>query len=203
MLKAALTLVGLFVAVAACVGPNDESNLPAQACLASVEFVSDDARAQFVTANISGLSVAARDRVAYATANGATGDSVEFITTYPSCTEASLRAQFEFERNATAAFSVSSMDSEDAQMRLSSAIVPRRDEQYQWRCVVRTSHQGFIRRLVEVMDFVGLRTPQVEGANDNLFLAADDDCAVVSAVFLQASLRQCGYPQEIGIVPSP
>lgn len=223
MVKAALALTGLFVALGGCVAPRDDANLSAQACLASVQFVSDDARAQFVTTNVSRLTVAARDRLAYATANGATGNSVEFVATHPDCTEASLRERFEFAPSATASFSASLMPSEDAQIRLSSAITTRRDEQHQWRCVVRTRHQGFILRLVEVMDFVGLRTPQVEGSNDNLFLAADDDCEVVSAVFSQAlqdvegrhlasadyevcphsSLRQCGYPQEIGIVPSP
>jgi hypothetical protein len=111
----------------------------------------------------------------------------------------------------------------DANQRLSMTIMERRDENHQWRCVARTHHEGFMLRLLTVMDFVGLRTPQVEGANDNLFLAADDNCVLVARVLVRAfqdveghtlastdyavcptsSLRQCGYPPEISIVATP
>ena len=221
MIRAALALLGLAVGAVACVAPSNEGSAPAQACLASIQFADDDAREQFVVSNISLLSAGARDEELYATSNGTTGASVEFISAAPMCSEASLRERLRLGTSRIAFTSVSTLGAQDAQLRLSSAMATRRDEQHQWRCVVRARHEGFIGPLVVVMHFVGLRTPQVEGANDNLFLAAEDGCETVSAVLVQAvqdveerhltpsdyavcplsSLVQCGYPPEIEIVP--
>lgn len=223
MLKAALAFAGFFLALMGCGVARDDENLPAKACLASVRFVSDDARAKFVYTNVSRLSAAARDRMAYATANGIDGSIIEFVSTQPFCTEASLRDRFDFDQSVTTSFSASSMQTLDAQARLSSALATRRDEKHQWRCVVRTPAPRSFARIIEVVEYVGLRGPQVEGANDDLFLAADEECEVVGAVIVQAlhdadgrslaypqyamcpasSLAQCGYPPGVNIVPSP
>jgi hypothetical protein len=221
-MRISLQLIFLSAALVSC-GPIDRpqrSADAAQACVTSVRFSTEQDRADFVRANASALRSAVQRHSAYAIASSDLPEQIDFLTTPAVCRAEVIQEQFAFDGTSFTSITATEIPLDDASDRL---VVPHRttrSENFRWRCVARTGATGYVLSRND-FEYVGLRTPQIEGANDSLYLASNDDCQTLRVVFEHAlretaapggpdwglvvceaaSLVECGFPSNIHIEP--
>jgi hypothetical protein len=218
---ATILSIGLFFALISCTpqevaGPTDEA---AAVCLVSATFNDEHARVAFVRSNAASLRVAVASRSTYAMTSADDARRIDFLAP-GTCHPETIRNLFQLDDVTTQLSGGQSLSLDAANRRLQRSNEMVKDETYRWQCIVRRQPSAFVLTRNDVA-YVALRTPQVEWANDVLFVASDDDCETLNTVLeeilgesddrpdaelsscVNSSLVQCGYPANIHIQPNP
>jgi hypothetical protein len=213
-----LLCLGLGLASCARLESPSRSEDALQACVISVRFTSEQGRAHFTQANAAALRSMVDAHSGYAITSDDAPEQIDFVVPTRICNADSIRQHLQFDDASIASIAVLEVSEDDAQERMLAPHRTTRDENFRWACVVRREPSDFNLSRND-FSYVALRTPQVEWANDALYVASNDGCTTLAVVLEQrlsgenttpstdtelcqnSSLVQCGYPANIHIWP--
>jgi hypothetical protein len=213
------------LALAACAPESDHPGRieasQSVACVATLTFESENARTAFLLENADRIVARAATRQFFFTSNSAS-PSIEIASEYESCPvegldrDLDLVGQFARDQSVVSTARVS----ERLQHALTQSLSGTDRDSHQ--CVIRMDqlHWDDYGGLSVRLQFSGLRMPNLQMANDVLYVAAEETCVMTSrfaraamanlhgrstdlVVCESSSFRECGYPNEFWSGPTP